>query len=410
MGNLFNKFRSQKKSQPEIDIIDEAKLKKQQFKLKFREQIIFKRYLNFLVSFIIFTQITTLIIDYFIGEFTIKNDSLSEQFVYITNNLGKRELYEIKVFGREDNCTNIGPDKFSYITFEKENLGYKGKYTLCTNTFYIDHTIVESNIYTNCKGYNVVGKRCPWHTPEVLPLIQQDAFLTAIYSTEGRNYTIQHRIDLKQGCVEELKNLWFSPMNEYSGTYLLYTGVIVVIIMIEVSAFIKYNKNYKSYTFEEIDNLNNSTQSLPWLERQSSSLTKNAKKYASSRKLIMENLQAIRILIVMVLIYSGFIFFIFYLLKVSAYNNDFKRIAYLVENQCFVKPIYNSYITQFYDDNFSRFCAVYYYRFSNNCFSGLCFLLTLYYGKRTFTWKELFCTSQSEIKKVFSQPDENEES
>jgi hypothetical protein len=399
MGNTFRKTASI--NLHESQAVEEQSVHESN-KQKFRTQIRYKRVLNFVVLFIMLTQIITLILDYFIGEFIIANDSISDIFIQITGNIGQQEIYEIKILEWEDNCTKLSTDIMPNMTFEKENLNYTGRYTLCKNKFIIDHTKVDSNIYVDCKGYNVVGKRCPWHTPEVKELIKQDTLINNIF-WDTHKYTINYRIEVKLPCVTELKNFWFMPMNKYGGTYYIYTAIIVCIILLEISTFVKFNKHYKEYIFEDPD-IEDSNISLPWMDKQ----TTGVKNYASHRKLMMENLQAIRLLIVFVLIYSGFLLFNFYLQKGSSYNSNFKRIQYLALNECFVKPIYNSYITQFYEDNFQKFCVFYYYRVTNNFFSGLCIIFILCLGLKAFTWKELFCTTQKDVMKVFAETGEND--
>jgi hypothetical protein len=407
MGNTFRKSESinQDNTEHNIDEGDHKSIHESN-KQKFKAQIRFKRNLNIIALFILLTQLITLILDYFIGEFIINHDSNSNIFIDITSNIGQTEIYEIDIADWEKNCTAVSPDPFPNSTFEKENFNYTGRYKLCKTKFLIDHTKVDSTHYTECQGYNVVGNRCPWHTAEVRGLIQPDTLVNDLDFNEEQKYVITLRAGAKIDCVTELKNLWFMPMNKYSGTYYIYTMIIVFIILLEISAFIKFNRNYKEYIFEDMDKSDNGNTTMPWLERNIQNEEK-VKKYASHKKLMMENLQAIRMLIVLVIIYCSFLVFNFYLQKGSSYSSNFKRLSYLVDYQCFVKPIYNSYIEQFYKENYHEFCVFYYYRVGNNYFSGLCFVMILLFGRMAFTWNELFCTSKAQIKRVFSETDSN---
>jgi len=378
----------------------------------------FKKSFNILVFIIIIFHIGILICEYYFGGYKTKNETkddinLNNLYYNISNSLHQNNFISLNYDIKSYYCFDVQPcfdAPLDGILIKKSisstpNLDYS---KVCKSNNKINFNTKQMNKdkikYVTCNGgYVIEGNECPKIDSYILnnTNIIRDEYMVNL-CIKNDKLEARYKIPLKKACLEKLNsNMYFYTMNEYLGSYVIYTIFHLFLVILEIHSLIFLNQKQKyvetSRDVFEKKTTTNYTEHIRVngvvsdIDRKHVNVETFEKAYyIVKQQTFHDKLYTMRLITFTIFIFAIFMVMNISIQKVMPYKKTFESINMLYTNDCFYEEIYNSNFQSFYQNNFSEFYFFYYYRMIVNYISLGCCLFVVYIDTRFFTFKEFF--------------------
>jgi hypothetical protein len=273
--------------------------------------------------------------------------------------------------------------------------------------------------FVTCEnGYIYEGFECPSINSFLLDNtnLNKSDYMINLCIENGR-LQARHRIPIHQSCLGEMKkdiNLY--TMNEYTGTYFVFTIIQVSTVILEIFLIIHLNMKFKqvktgSDKFESIKTVKYTENirqngNFQQIEREAN-IAKSYEKdyYVTKKQTFDDKLFTMRVITFCIFLFLILLAFSISQQKVSSYNDTFKFIFNLYSNNCFLNQVYRDIFKQIYEANIGNFTFFFYYRYAVNYANLACLAVVCVVDIKFFTFKEFFTICDSK-KVTTSQAEE----